>query len=269
MRRIEFIAPVEAMRGNLSGSQTLVYADNNNPAWDAPDGRQAARNYTTRYIGTKRSSDGYKGFSVRTKNIINNTENLRRAQALLGGSAICFNVASVTLSVMTQLQAAYVIARDAQGGHLTYRKWLQGLFYNMLENKQATLVVRVPSMPDTIINNPWYEIQSTGGVNLDIPQKDLLKFFPYLAKNGIVFKLITIDGVSHTGVAFSGMTFGRLIASPWNTLQLQYDSEGSGMVYFNGSGIVEYLYTHEAEDYVPQTLAVEALTYYTTTEAPE
>ena len=54
MKRIEFIAPVESMRGNLSGNQSLEYALNNNPAYDAPDGVQYARNYQPRLAPIKR-----------------------------------------------------------------------------------------------------------------------------------------------------------------------------------------------------------------------
>ena len=55
MKRIEFISPVEAMRGNLSRTkQTLLYAENDNPAWDAPvDKRSYARNYQPIFVGAK------------------------------------------------------------------------------------------------------------------------------------------------------------------------------------------------------------------------
>lgn len=67
MKRIEFVAPVESMRGNLSGKQKLQYAKHDNPAFEAPNGAQSAKNYQARFIGAKRAKDGLKYFSVRTK----------------------------------------------------------------------------------------------------------------------------------------------------------------------------------------------------------
>lgn len=43
MKRIEFIAPVEAMRGNLSGKQDLLYVENDNKAYEGPVGQTQLR----------------------------------------------------------------------------------------------------------------------------------------------------------------------------------------------------------------------------------
>lgn len=215
MRRIEFIAPVDAMRGNLSGSQKLRYAENNNPAWNAPAGVSKARNYTPRYIGNKRFT-GAKGFSVRTVHVINNTPATKKAQALLGGSASCYNQAIRSLMIISNLQQAFIIAKT-EDPSLTMRKWLQPKLYAMLENKRPSLSIN-DGTTTVVINNPW--VQGGTGTDLPIPAADLVKFWPYLSKNGSMFRVEFEDGRIKEGVYFLGMTFGQLIESNINVLGL-------------------------------------------------
>lgn len=223
MRRIEFIAPVESMRGNLSGSQKLVYPSHNNSAWDAPDGKSAARNYTARYIGNQRFN-GAKGFSVRTKHVINNTGKTKKAQALLAGSALCYLAANKTLTLISTLQMAYDVAHTADPS-LTYRKWLMDKFYSMLENKTRTLTVTSPSTSVTI-NNPW--VMGGTGTDLQIAEADYVKFWGWLSVNGTYFTMLKPDGTKLTGIATIGMTFIDLIDEPkLNILGLSADTIGS------------------------------------------
>ena len=94
MKRIEFIAPVEAMRGNLSGKQELEYPLNENPAFYAPTGKHYATNYQPRFIGAKRASDNLKYFAIRTKSAVNMTTNSILAMAALGAAGAIIGVHS-------------------------------------------------------------------------------------------------------------------------------------------------------------------------------
>lgn len=231
MKRIEFIAPVEAMRGNLSGSQSLQYAKRNNPAWDAPEGTQAARNYTPRYVGAKISATGKKIFSVRTRGIIGLTTKSRGAMALLAGSAACFLAASATLSILDTLQAAFSKAKESNPA-LTFRKWLQPILYSMLANKLSYVEVSATyggSTHTEKIGNPWVEPGAgvTGVTPLVIPQETLAKFWEQLAIDGVVFTLVAAGGRRVKGIAFADET--------WETLCEDTDRNILGLVVEGGS----------------------------------
>lgn len=261
MRRIEFIAPVEAMRGNISGSQKLLYAKNNNPAFYAPSGRNAARNYTPRYIGAKRFN-GVKSFRVKTDHIINLTSKSIMAMALLGGSASCYNQAIRSLMILSNLQRAFLNAL-ALDPTLTMRKWLQPMLYAMLENKRPSLSIN-DGTTTVVINNPW--VQGGTGTDLPIPQKDLVKFWPQLAKNGTMFHITLPDGRVKDGICYIGQTFQQLIAIPrLNVLDLIGEQAASGtVVMFNPTG--PYLQKNDA--YVLETETITSQ-YTATEDAPE
>ena len=215
MKRIEFIAPVEAMRGNLSGAQKLLYAERNNPAWDAPDGDQAALIYTPRYVGVKR--DGLKFFNVRKSSVTKITSKSREIMALLAGSAACFLAAAKNLQLLDVLQAAFADA-SASDHSLTWRKWLQGILYEMLANKQGyTEVTAVVGGTSTSkkIGNPWVSPGAgvTGVIALDIPQSTLVKFWTQLSVNGINFTLVAAGGHRVKGIALASESWENLTES--------------------------------------------------------
>lgn len=260
MRSIEFIAPVEAMRGNLSGSQKLLYAENNNPAFYAPSGRNAARNYTPRYIGAKRFN-GAKSFRVKTDHVINLTTKSVKAMALLGGSASCYNKAIRSLMIISNLQRAFqnALALDPT---LTMRKWLQPQLYVMLENKRPSLSI-VDGTTTVVINNPW--AQGGTGTDLPIPQKDLVKFWPQLSANGSMFRIELPDGRTLEGIYFIGQTFVDVIASDTlNVLNLGTDGSEDG--YLTVPGIY---YVKKEAAYVKAPDAItHGAQYVGTEEAP-
>lgn len=261
MRRIEFIAPVESMRGNLSGSQKLVYPSHNNSAWDAPEGKSAARNYTPRYVGNKRFN-GAKGFSVRTKHTINNTGKSKKAQALLAGAALCFLAANKTLTLISTLQMAYDVAHTADPS-LTYRKWLMGIFYSMLENKNRTVYISAGSLNVTI-NNPW--VMGGTGTDLNIAEADFVKFWGWLSQNGSYFTMVKPDGTKLTGICTLGMNFIDLIDEPKLNILGLAANEISGTQYV---GRAEYL--AKLNDAFVQTAdsIVLGRPYELTTDTPE
>lgn len=158
MKRIEFIAPVESMRGNLSGNQSLEYADNNNPAYDAPNGVQYARNYQPRFIGAKRGSDGLKYFAVRTKTATNLKASTRRAMAIVGvTAAIRSALMSGHAADYAKMQQAFEYLKAKEQlpeGQDTFKKWFDANVKQMLVYKKATWSFTQSSISFTI-NNPY------------------------------------------------------------------------------------------------------------------
>lgn len=218
MKRIEFIAPVEAMRGNLSGKQTLVYAENDNPAYDAPVGRQYARNYRPSFIGAKRASDGRKYFSVKTKSATLITAASKKRMAILGGAGAVY--ASILAHKSSATYIALVALFEKQNKDIRekgMRKFFCDWAFNALAVKAQYISIpdlSIPAGAPVEVKNPWYDGTQTTGV--EISNAILNKFFAQLAPNAIKF------GVSGVGVGhcYSEDTMGAIIAGNYNSLGL-------------------------------------------------
>lgn len=206
MKRIEFIAPVEAVRGNLSGRQDLRYAENNNKAYESPAGSvNYARNYTPRYIGAKIAATGAKIFSVRTKNAVNMSPKAIKAMALLGGTGAIVGAIFANKSEAPYVNAyAQWLELKNLGSTDTFRKTLSGWVRKALANKSQNISFIGPR-PVTTIKNPWYDgTQTTGAI---VSQKILAQFWMQLAPDAIQF---TVNGA--TGYAQTGWSFDTLIS---------------------------------------------------------
>ena len=210
MKRIEFIPGILAMRGNVSGNQSLQYALHNNPAWDAPDGRQYAKNYTARYIGAKRAKDGLVYFCVKTKSASTLTAKSRLNMALTAGVAV---IRTYLMNYQTanylMLQAILTdqLAFNPSFSETTFNKWFAGIIRNMLSKKQSstTVVPRAGSqgLSSVTIYNPWVdEAHSHDGYNI----AKLAKFWMQLANDAIKF---SVGG--KVAYAKTGSTFGNVI----------------------------------------------------------
>lgn len=216
MKRIEFIAPVESMRGNLSGNQVLEYPTENNAAFEAPNGLQYARNYQPRFIGAKRAKDGKKYFSVRTKSATRLNAKTREAMALTAGIAI------VRSHLKRYQTASYLMLQAILLDHLafnpsfpdkTFTKWLDGILRNMLSTKSAskTVVPRAGSqgLSTVTIYNPWVdEVHSHEGYNAE----QLAKFWMQLANNPIQFTVGGKVGYAKEDEVFSALIEGGDLA---------------------------------------------------------
>lgn len=189
MRKIEFIAPVAAMRGNLSGKQSLVYAENDNPAFDAPDGRQYARNYGPRFIGAKRSSDGKTYFAVKTKSAVNMSPAFRKQNALLAASSEIANIVSTNLSLIEGLTARY--KQTAPEGW-SFKRWLMSVIRNGLKDKRH-FAFSGTTLAALFVKNPYIGTvapsTATDIIN-QYPKRLLAKFWAELS-DGYV---LNVDG---------------------------------------------------------------------------
>lgn len=206
MRKIEFIAPVEAMRGNMSGSQVLRYAENMNPAWDAPEGLQTAKNYTPRYIGARRAKDGAVYFSVKRKASVMVNEESKRRQAALGCVAATvawlkdedhtISPGTIPGTVWGFLVNAYKYCAAENGidSGKTLEQWVKDEVYNMYANQQelwnvATRYPGVQTLYRFNIINPFSVISpETGAVNPALPQMLYNKFIYYLQAGSVFGK---------------------------------------------------------------------------------
>lgn len=233
MKRIEFVAPVEAMRGNLSGNQNLVYPLSNNAAFDAPSGRRSyARNYGTRYIGAKRASTGLKYFGVKTKSAVYLSTKTRMVMALLGGTgAVRAKLMKETAFYENTLVKAFEYARTSGAieSSVTIDKWLFDLIYEVLKAKSPVFIFKTALSASSMRKNPWVESNAAAS-GINIGMAILVKFWPQLANNPIVK---TIDG--RKLVAHVGDTFQDIIDSDYNVLALsKITSGGSDYVVSDG-----------------------------------
>lgn len=256
MKRIEFIAPVEAMRGNLSGAQNLKYPTQNNKAFESPEGSvNYARNYSTRFIGAKRASDGLKYFAVKTKTATHITARSLMAMALLGGAGAMYAalVRDKSSDIYANIYAQWVELQN-YGSTKTFRRYVMDNFRQALATKSSNATFAGPRGSITVYN-PWISNTQTTGVQ--VSNSILAKFWAQLSNNGITFEVDIMKGI-----ADAGETFGQLI---------NYDSKNILGLGRNNVGPTAYVtlggrYLKYGEDYVSSDDSIIANAKYTTTD---
>lgn len=230
MRRIEFIAPVESMRGNLGTRQNLVYAPNNNRAFDSIEGQvNPALNYESRLIGAK-GKRNY--FCVKTKSSVHLTQKSKAAMADFGGvgavyAAIVRDKASLTY---IKINGIYQKGVDEGHIHMSFRKYLSRYIGYMLKNKLLDYTF-TDGIISVGIGNPWVsDNRNPGAAKVDVGDEILVKFWLNLAVrytstgtqlNPIIFK---ID--NNVGLSFNGMDFESVTDDFYNILDLTTDGDG-------------------------------------------
>ena len=183
MKRIQFIAPVESMRGNLSGKQNLLYNENDNKAFEAPDGKQYARNYQPTFIGARVARNGKKYFILKTKSACVMNATSRKRLAVLG------SVAAIRSALMkehaqdwAQIVAICVALQTkaiAEGQSTTWYK----IFYDTTATalvQGRSYIIFSTGTTTVQVGNPYaLGLQEA----LAISDKVWLKFAPYLASD--------------------------------------------------------------------------------------
>lgn len=243
-KRIEFVAPVEAMRGNLSGNQDLVYAQNDNRAFESPVNQvNYAKNYQTRYIGAKRASDGLKYFGVKTRSGFNNSDNAQMAMAVLGAAgAVYVAIRAAGGEKWEQIQYNYAQAFHRQ--YKSLRQYCMSVIMRDLRAKARFLTFGGPTVAQ--YQNPWI---TPGQEELNIGLVVLAKFWVQLSMDGIQF---TISGAR--GVASTGDTFNSIIGSPIDVLNLETETIGGTKYVKYAGGFV----MSDATTYAQDTTTIEA-----------
>lgn len=227
MKRIEFISPVEAMRGNLSRTkQTLLYAENDNPAWDAPvDKRSYARNYQPIFVGAKVAKSGRKYFAIKTKTAITITAAAKTRMALLAASSEIANVISKDLRIFPALEELYA-ANHPVGW--SYKRWQMYYIRQGLANKTAITFPGYEQLAAVFVKNPYISTtQPSSAIDISkfYPTELLVKFWMQLANNPYTFVIGDQIGLGH-----EGDTFDTIIAGNYNVLGLESD-EVSGVEF--------------------------------------
>lgn len=262
MKRIEFIAPVESMRGSFSPKQTLLYAENNNPAYEAPIGRQYARNYSPIFVGAKRASSGLKYFAAKTKSatLISPASKLR--MALLGAAGAIYAVITRNPESADYAKLyAWYEAKLAQGVRGSLRKLASDHIMTEINRHSPSIIFTTgggPTVPFGILN-PWNGEGESAGY--EISSDVLVKFWLQLAPNALVF---TVDG--QVGIAKSGQSFSNICATEARAYMnvLGLESATGDYVTLDGKNIVlGEVFIEEADEIVANGR------YLTTDETPE
>ena len=235
MKRIEFIAPVESMRGSFSPKQTLLYAENNNPAFDAPVGRQYARNYSPVFIGAKRSATGLKYFAAKTKSATLIKPETKMNMAVQGGTGAI--IAAILLLAETPGSMYYRAQQAWKNSKTTnsFRKFLDEYVRYMLQNKIVSVNIGRDDNSDIVyIHNPWYVRERPAASYVpDISSDTLVKFWMYLAKgdNNAAPITFTVDG--QKGIAVVGLDFGNICSVGYHINVLNLNVDDNDVVLFN------------------------------------
>lgn len=257
MKRIEFIAPVEAMRGNLSGRQDLLYPSNDNKAYEGPVGSvNYAQNYAPRFVGAKIAKTGHKYFTVRTKSANHLTAKSKKAMALLGGAGALYAALLKTPAKLTTAQSLWNYAQE-HGDARSFRAYMMDFFRQGLINHVAAFTANVASI-SLSIDNPWGKF--SGALDIQVSNKIRVKFWTQLVSGGYEF---TVDGMK--GVAEGEADFDTIITSNYNVLLLATDA--SDYVRLGGA---TGAYIKDDTNYMSKSSAVDPNAEFTTTEvAPE
>lgn len=239
-KRIEFTPGIEAMRGSFSPKQKLLYALNNNPAFEAPVGRQYARNYQANFVGAKRSATGLKYFYMKTKSATLVTAASKQKMALTGGVGAIFAAILVAETMKARLEYAW---KNYFHSPKTFRAFMDAYLRDMLTRKAKAIQIGRDAQGDVItIGNPW-NASSIASYIPEISQEVLVKFWLQLAAvdGGAAPIIFTVEGLK--GIAFAGDTFDVVAnnAARLNVLSLQIDSTvGSGDYVKMGGLFVTY-----------------------------
>lgn len=246
MKRIRFIAPVEAIQGNMSGNQKLQYAEHNNPAFESPKGkRNYARNYRPSYIGAFVAGTGTKYFAVKTKTAVHLTNKSQLAMALAGAAGAMFGSLIKDKTSALYLQAEALWINNGISAKQTMRKFYTNLFRQMLAAKSASISVTDEVTQAVLtIQNPWI---STSTLNVPVSNEVLVKFWPELNTNGMTF---TISGKK--GVFNDGESFANLVESNHNVLGLVVVPNSETVTYMGKTVLKEVGVPVQASDEVEE-----------------
>lgn len=194
--------PFERLSGQVTREkQELVYNDNRNPLWNAPEGKQAALNFKPQMVVSYNSKTGKQSFRIQTKSIVDNTVTARLRMALFGGAQAIVTAVKRNPTLLTQAYEAYVPLKDH---YKSFTSFLTIIIRTMLKNKSNAL-----HLFGFNLNNPW--VAGGTGTDVTISGDILVKFAPYLCNI-----VVTIDGKTIGGITGSLVAGGDHIS--WGNL---------------------------------------------------
>lgn len=171
MKRIEYIAPIDYIRGNISGRQDLKYSGGDAYALPA-NSRVSADSYQPRMIARvmRKRTYNIKFFQVRTRTTVNMSAASRLNMALMGGTGA---LVGSLLSDKTSAIYQSCIALTPKG--MTLRSFLSPIIRSGLAAKDPSFIVG----SGVEIVNPWV---STATPNVPVAQTILDKFASELSE---------------------------------------------------------------------------------------
>lgn len=222
MKKIEVAYPFEAARGALGGRQKLLYNDRNNPAFEAPIGRQYAKNYRTQMVAAKRASDGLNYFMIKRRSATLITVASLKRMAVLGGTGSMIGIILTSISlggVRDKLEQSWQWEMEnvpSQSGK-TFRKFLTDKIYQMLDVKNAAAEFYTAG-PTYQVLNPWYAQAAPGPgdtdlIQISVPNDILVKFWLQLGTNPLPALPIIFKVDSMTGIGFDDDSFQSIIVT--------------------------------------------------------
>lgn len=253
---------LEELRGKLAPNRELEYAENNNPAFEAPAGRQYARNYKSCIVLCKRASSGKTYFQVKTKSATLINAASKRTMALLGGAGAMIGTILTTTAMRSTAERAFVLAKESGATDAkTLRKYLTDILQMGLDEKKPIIAITASYQGESaslLLQNPWCYTNQAGGVPCPVRNAILVKFWRELASNPIIF---TVDG--RKGISHDGDNFGSIVASRYNVLNLSIDDNNK--VKKEDMWLLDPSHSYSVDTDVPTSVS-----YYTLTEvAPE
>lgn len=174
-KHIEYIVPIDYMRGNLSGRQEMTY--NGGRAYDSiAQGQSAgATNYQPRLIAKVLRLgrvDMRRFYQVRTRSTVNMSADYRNNVAVMGAALSMY--ASIVRSggaLLISLQAGYA----GEVRSVTFRSWVISFLRVGLTVKAATIDIGGFAQ----IINPW--VAGGTGAVVNVPANIITKFADILS----------------------------------------------------------------------------------------
>ena len=239
MRRIEYIAPVAAVRGNLSGKQTLLYPTKNNAAWESPsDKRNYATNYAPRYIGAKRSRDGHTFFAVKQRSSVTMSDAMRKQQAVLGGTKAVYDALIHNPLTFGRMQALYIESPERNSYGWSMYKWAYSQISGQVGSKIAGIRIigkLTGGQTPLVVQNPWINTAVTGAVTITISADVLAKFWEQLSVDGYYFFVNGECGLFvNSWTNFMALS-GRTQNQQYNILNLAEDEGSNVLAYWDST----------------------------------
>ena len=170
VKRVEYMAPIDWMAGNLSGRQVIKYAGG--AGYDVPTGETiAADDYQPRLIVKYRRKDGHRYYQVRTRTSVNMSATYKENISVMGGACAIFSAL-----VRNKQANIYKACVAACPGNITLRKFIVPKCKAALLYKAAT--IRIAEGVEIV--NPWV---STAEPNVVVTAAVLDKFANILSNS--------------------------------------------------------------------------------------
>lgn len=271
-KRIEFTPGIEAMRGSFSPRQKLLYALNDNPAFEAPVGRQYARNYQANFIGAKRSATGLKYFFTKTKSATLVTPASKQRMAITGGAGAIYAAILDAPTMRARLEYSW---KNYFKSPKTFRAWCFVYLTDMLTRKAKNIQMGHDAQGELIyVGNPWNTSTTTSYIPA-ISNEVLVKFWLQLGSDGtsaapIYFTVEGQKGIGFAGLTWESETFGKINVLNLDMIEVGSVGEERFVVGYDSAVYGGRLYLQLNAAYVDSTAAIVADGKYITTDvAPE